>query len=393
MAAPTSDTAVTTTLAALVPAGMLVVGQTYVAIPLFDTLARTWGTSVASITVLPTLFAIGYGTGQTIWGVASDSFGRRAVLVVGVVLTGLLTAAVGLTNSLGQAVGVVIAQGLAASSFTPGALAYIGERVEPARRPLATSVLTTSFFASAALTQVIAQLVLDAGGWRTVFVAFGGAMLIAAAALFAVIDPTRRSAHRRPDLAVLGPLVRNRRLMVPIVASIAMFAAFVGIYAGLELMGPGGLDHDPDALLWLRASGLPALLCVPFIVRRTARFDPSLRAVVGMTLAAAALVALVPAGGSVVAVALVMLVFVASIAQISPAIAQIVVRESGPATGAAMGLWGLFLFAGASVGPQLAALFQPVGFAALVAALAGGLLIAAAVIERERRRALDMTHN
>lgn len=366
-------------MSVFIAGGLLVTCQVYTLIPLFEPLAAAWGRSVSAITLLPTVYAIAYGIGQVIWGLASDRFGRRLVLTTGLVATGVFTSALATVDSLPAALPLVALQGLVASSFSAAALAYLTARIEPRRTALAVSILTTCFFASAVIGQVASQLIVDQLGWRAVFAGFGGAILVSAAAVGVVVEPAaaRASTPPRTAFAALRPLVRNPRIMLAIAASVAVLGSFVGVYAGLELMGPGELRGDGDALLWLRAAGLPALVAVPLVVRRTAGVDPALRCAASLSTAAVALLVLLAVGDEPVAIGGVLLVFVLGIGSTSPAIADIVARESGPSAGAGMGLWGFFLFVGASVGPQLAALLRPAGFDALLGVLAAILLGAA----------------
>jgi YNFM family putative membrane transporter len=77
-------------------------------------------------------------------------------------------------------------------------------------------------------------------------------------------------------------------------------------------------------------------------------------------------------------------VFVAGIAIMVPAMIALVSARAGSTRAGALGLAGLALFAGASCGPLAAEL--PVGFPTLLFALAGLLVVSAALVALSGRR-------
>jgi predicted MFS family arabinose efflux permease len=317
------------------------------------------------------------------WGPVSDRLGRRLVLSGGVAATGVLTMAMAAVGSFGAALALVPVQGFAAASFSPGALAYLSERLAHGRQAVGIAIVTSSFFASSFVGQAASQAIEGLAGWRAVFLCSGVAFIAVAPWLAAVVEPTaagHRGGDLRSSVAAASRLLRNPSLRRAIAASVAILGSTVGIYSGLQLMGPGDLHGDGDSLLWLRASGLLALAAVPVIARRLHHTDPARRASGALATAGAALLTLIVVGDSPLAIGAVLLVFVGAIGSTSPAIAQVVGRESGAARGAGMGLWGFFIMLGASAGPQLAASLRPAGFHVLAAVLAGVLGLAALAV-------------
>jgi MFS family permease len=370
------------TVATLTGCGLLMISQTYLVIPLFPVLARAWDTSASAVTVIPTAFALAYGFGQLFWGPLSDRLGRRRVMSAGLAATGVLTAGIAAADSLTVAVVLAVPQGFAASSFSPGALAHLVERISPIRRAIAVSLLTTSFFAAGVVGQVLSQGVEALFGWRAVFLLVGGALLCAAARVLYALEgaSTGHQTDLRSAFAAIGTLMRSQVMVRVLLASMTILGSFVGLYAALTLMGPGDLSDGGSSVGWLRVSGLPALVAVPFLVRSLRGRDPGLRAAGGFLVAAAALALLIAAGDDLVVIGAVMSVFVLAIASTSPALAEVIGRETGAARGAAMGVWGLFVMLGASGGPQLARLLHPVGFDAVLLTLTGLLVLAAGLV-------------
>jgi MFS family permease len=370
------------TSATFTACGLTMASQMYLTIPLFPVIADDWDTTVAAVTLLPTTFALAYGSGQLFWGLMADRLGRRRVLAGGLAAAGLLAGAMAAVGSLQVALVLAAIQGFVSSSFSPGALAYLVERIAPARRAVGVSLLTTAFFVAGAAAQVVSQLIESLAGWRAVFVVFAVLLVLLAATAWRVVEAgsVAERTDVRAALATLPGVLRDGPLLGLMIASVAILGTFVAFYAGLQIMGPAGLRGDPEALLLLRVAGLPALLLTPLLTIRLAGTDPGRRAVLAFLLAAAALTVLAAVGDSVVAIGVLMLVFVAAISNTSPALAQVIGRR-GISTGATvMGLWGVFVFVGASAGPQLARLLEPAGFEVLALTLAVATVAAAALV-------------
>ena len=148
------STRVVAPLAILVTCALLVLMQLYLAIPLAPVLAadlRSGGAAVA----LGTVYSLAYGLGFLIFGPLSDRYGRKAVLVPGMVALAVATAALSLVSSMAL-VGVLRAvQGLLAASFAAVALAYVGEGLPRRWRSTGVGAVATAFLVAGILGQVL----------------------------------------------------------------------------------------------------------------------------------------------------------------------------------------------------------------------------------------------
>jgi predicted MFS family arabinose efflux permease len=373
------------TLVPLAATAVFVVGQLYVVIPLLGEFIARWGAGSAEAAWMVTAFGLAYATGFLFSGPAADRFGRRRVLLAGLVAAAVATAAVGLAGSLTTGLVLRAIQGFASAFFAPAALAYVAERIAPTRRPIALTTMTSAFISSAIIAQALATVLLPTLGWQSPF--FGGALgvLGLAAILWFVLepDPARDGGPRVNPLGAMGRMLRRRDTLLLYLATATVLSGFVAIYTGLETVGPGGLADDPAAMLALRASALPAFLAAPWIAGRLRGYTPATRVVGALAVAAAsALAAAAAAGIGVVAVAVCLLVFVGGIALAAPGLIEAVGSAAGPARAAATALYTFTLFVGASLGPQLAAAVDGAGFTGVCLAsgtvLAAGALIALA---------------
>ncbi|WP_067813108.1 MFS transporter [Nocardia inohanensis] len=378
------------TVGAVCAVGILVVGQLYVVLPVLNRLAQDWGTTKSAATWTTTAFGLAYGAGFLVTGPLSDRWGRRPVIVGGLLATVVSSLVVALAPGLGSGLAARILQGLTASFFAPAAFAYLGERIAPERRVFALTCLTSSFLAAGVVAQVLAQLIGNALGWHAIFVAGAIAFALSAVLLRVVLQGGRpENAQSAPTVrAVFAPfarLLRQPQLVLLYLSCLAVLGSFVGIYTGIQLSPPDGIGSGSGALLALRASAIPAMIAVPVLASRLALIEPSRRLIAALaTAGVAAAITAVPLGGIWVAVWL--FVVVAAIAVAAPAAVQAIAAQAGPARGAATALYTFALFVGASAGPQIANLVAHHGYSAVAAAIAALALAGAALAYTSTRR-------
>ncbi|MFE6858587.1 MFS transporter [Nocardia sp. NPDC057668] len=369
------------TVGAVCAVGILVVGQLYVVLPVLNRLAQDWDTSRSAVTWTTTAFGLAYGAGFLVTGPLSDRFGRRPVIVGGLLATVGGSLIVALAPGLATGLAARVVQGLTASFFAPAAFAYLSERIAPERRIFALTCLTSSFLAAGVVAQVLAQLVGNAWGWHAIFVTGALAFAISAGVLRFVLEPGPERSIA-PDTPAPGPagtlravfapfggLLRRPRLVLLYLSCLAVLGSFVGIYTGIQLTPPDGVGSSNGALLALRASAIPAMVAVPILAGRLGVIAPATRVIGALGIAGiAAAITAVPLGG--VWVAAWLLVFVAAIAVAAPAAVQAIAAQAGAARGAATALYTFALFLGASAGPQVANLVAHRGYSSVALAIA-----------------------
>ncbi|WP_067706766.1 MFS transporter [Nocardia yamanashiensis] len=362
------------TVAAVCAVGILVVGQLYVVLPVLHRLAQDWDTSKSAATWTTTAFGLAYGAGFLVTGPLSDRWGRRPVIVGGLLATVVSSLIVAVAPGLGTGLAARILQGLTASFFAPAAFAYLSERIAPERRVFALTCLTSSFLGAGVVAQVLAQVIGNALGWHAIFVSGAIAFGLSAVLLRIVLQDGRSGTAGpaptvRAVFAPFGHLLRQPKLVLLYLSCLAVLGSFVGIYTGIQLSPPDGVGSSNGALLALRASAIPAMIAVPVLASRLGAIDPNRRVIVALaTAGVAAGITAIPLGGIWVAAWL--FVLVTAIAVAAPAAVQAIAAQAGPARGAATALYTFALFVGASAGPQLANLFAHSGYPAVAAAIA-----------------------
>ncbi|MER6951296.1 MFS transporter [Nonomuraea sp. NPDC000554] len=378
------------TLAAFTLTAVLVSGQLYVVLPLLHDMATGWGASAGGLTWLVTAFGIGYGIGFLVFGPLSDRLGRRRLLMLGLPLAAVTTALVAASPGPEVAFALRVLQGLAVATFPPAGMAYLAERLEPRRRVVAIAAVTGAFLASAVLLQVASQLLVDAIGWRGLFLLSAAGFALAALGLRAVMLPDLPRAATGSLLSAyrsVPALLFDRVLLLRYAATIVLMIGFVAVYTGMQIYG---VTSSSGELLALRAGGLPSIVLVPLLMPWLGRISATTRVVSLLSLGALALAVIGFADAAALGLALLLAVYVAAITGGLPSLNESVSSRAGQARGTALALFSFALAVGGSVGPQVAAAFggfAPLMFGLAVAMAAGAVAVLASTRLKETRLA------
>ena len=145
--------------------------------PLLIALAHEFHTSVAVVGQLTAATAITWGITAPLAGPISDTYGRRLIL-----LLGLLLMAAGLLGSIlawnyGSLLGFRLLTGFGAALVPPNIIAIVTEVMPAARRGKAMGQLVSATGIGVAGGVPLVAYLLDIGGWRLPFSLIGGATL------------------------------------------------------------------------------------------------------------------------------------------------------------------------------------------------------------------------
>jgi EmrB/QacA subfamily drug resistance transporter len=130
-------------------------------------------------------------------GALGDRLGRRAFFRAGLGLFGLGSLLCALATSPGMLIGVRVVQACGAALLQPNALSTITTAIDdPGQRARAIGVWAGVFGLAAAAGPLVGGLLIDAAGWRWIFLV--NLPVVAAALLFSLRLPQTRSQAPRP---------------------------------------------------------------------------------------------------------------------------------------------------------------------------------------------------
>ena len=355
------------TLAGAILLASLGISIATVALP---TLARAFSASVAQVQWVMLAYLLAVTLAIVSAGRMGDLHGHRRVLVAGIVLFTLASAAAALAPGLGWLIAARAAQGLGAATLMALPLSLAKDLVAKERMGAAMGLLGTMSAIGTALGPSVGGLLIGSLGWRAAFallvVLGAGLLLLALTALAGTKD--RASAMRAP---LAFGLLRDRAVAMPLAMNLLVGAVMMAtLVVGPFFLAFGlGLTEAQTGLVMATGPVAAALSGVP-AGRITDRIgaQASLRA--GLALAAAGLCgfALLPAAIGVPGYMLA-LVLVTPGFQLFMAGNNTAVMRAAPEAhkGLLSGLLGL----SRNLGFMLGASLLPLLFAALLGA--GGL--------------------
>lgn len=361
-------------LALLMACGFIVVGQLYVTIPMVAGIAATFNIEPGNATLIGTAFGVAYAIGFLTLGPLSDRYGRKRMVLIGLVITAVATALVGIASSFGLLLAGRAAQGLAASIFPPVALSLVTEELPPAQRPLGVSLMSFAFLGAAPLSQLFA--VQTGSSLSVIMFELAPLYLLGAAGLYLVVASKNvaPSLGNAADVNRFTSLLGDRAIVAAWAAAVTVLFSFVSFYSGMQVFGPGiGVD-----LQTVRLIGLPPLLLTFAAAPVTRRFGAPVTARIGLALAALAI-----GIGAFASPGAVMVASATLSAGVAFAVPGLIAAVAGRATnanrGLALAIYSFALFLGASFAPPIAQALAGIGIAPLLA-LPAVLLLTAIII-------------
>lgn len=187
-------------------------------LPAMPALAKQFNVEPAYVQYSLSLFFVGLGFGQLLYGPVSDRHGRRPILFFGLVLYFFASIACALSTSVGMLIVARLIQGLGAAAGPVMARAIVRDRFSGAKAASVMSFVVMVMGAAPLLAPMLGSLILFLGQWRLIFwvlVVYAVIALIALSILLAESHPHHRRIRDRSLAAQYwGYLSLLRRLPV-----------------------------------------------------------------------------------------------------------------------------------------------------------------------------------
>ncbi|MEM7178278.1 MAG: MFS transporter [Pseudomonadota bacterium] len=157
----------------------------------------------------------------------ADIFGRRFFAIVGSVVFGLSTMAIGFASDPTMIIFLRVLQGLAQSMICVSTLALVSRSMGQEHRALGIGIFTGGYMLFGAIGPLCAGLIVDFISWRWVFFVYGFVCAAAVLSLVAFI-PSDKPAPRQKPLDIRGFAV--------------LITALTLLILGLQLLGDPKID-------------------------------------------------------------------------------------------------------------------------------------------------------
>ncbi|CEA06251.1 major facilitator transporter [Pseudomonas saudimassiliensis] len=219
---------------ALFISSLVVFGNLYAIHPLLPLISTQYGVSTLQASNAFTLTSLTLGLSLLAHGPLSDAFGRRAPLIIGLVVTALLTLGMAFSTSFDALLWMRMAQGVALGVLPATAVAYLGDSMNRQALIAAVGLYIGGNTLGGAGGRVLGGFIADHFGLQTVFLTLGSASLLCALAV-ALLLPAP-SAFRPQRLSLRGSLgtfashLRNRALLPAYLVGGLGFMVFINLY-------------------------------------------------------------------------------------------------------------------------------------------------------------------
>lgn len=133
-------------------------------------IGRALGGSPIALNWVTNAFMLTFGSSLMVAGALADSYGRRRVFLTGVAAFGGVSMALAFAPNLLWLDLLRAAQGMAAAAAFAGGMASLAQEFDGPSRIRAFSIVGTSFGVGLAFGPIVAGLMIDAFGWRSIFI-------------------------------------------------------------------------------------------------------------------------------------------------------------------------------------------------------------------------------
>jgi DHA1 family bicyclomycin/chloramphenicol resistance-like MFS transporter len=241
----------------------------YMLVPALPMLATTFGRDISIAQMTVSLYMVGIACSQIIMGPLSDRFGRRPVLLAGLGLMVLASAACIFAETLPQLIAARFLQALGGATGMVVSRAIIRDLYSRERISSMISLVIAVMMIAQMLSPLTGGLLETAFGWRSIFYVITAASIVVAVAIALTLPETRRdrtlAGGFRGDV---GSLLKSRAfigyLLCQVLASQIIFAfAGGGPYIVVLQMGRSSAEYGA----WFATTGFAYLIGNLFCVR------------------------------------------------------------------------------------------------------------------------------
>jgi len=348
---------------------LFVLSAVYFTVPIINDLKLAWNINDIEAAWSSTIFSICFALGCLIYGPISSYFGRKTIIVIGLISLSIITILCFFVKEYENFLSLRALQGAAAASFSPVALTYISERFTLPKRVLVVGCISMGFLLGGIVGQLVASYFASYQYWQHLYIWMGIIYGLLAIIVFIwlpnidhrpkgnllhyfdfnqLLKRTTLNNARERILTVANDFHTKRLLLVYVITFTVLFG-FVGCYTIFADVLQYQLSSSQ--LLWFRAYGAIGMLICPFV-----RFIPltlvtMLRLVLSLAILALLLLTFEQQLGVYI---LISIVFTFSIAWLVPIVIALVGIYGELHRGLTTSIYTFILFIGAALAPIVA---------------------------------------
>ena len=254
--------------------GLVILCSLYMTIPLLSVFAEEFTITANQAAWAGSIFSIFFAIGCVFFGIMSEKFGLKRVMVFGLLCLGALTILVGFASDFRQLLIFRALQGIASATFSPVAITYIGKVFPPERRVTTLGFLSTGFLFAGIVGQLVSSFIEPRINWQTVFYFFGVVYFITVLLLLLLPQDVR---DKNKDLFLIMKRFKipfqQKPIIITYFISITILLTFVGMYTALGESLKQNFNFNDQQIFLVRAAGGIGILISPFTGKLAKKFS------------------------------------------------------------------------------------------------------------------------
>ena len=180
-------------------------------LPALPRMADNFQVSVSLINLTLTLFFIFYAAATLLWGPLSDKYGRKPILIIGLILYTAASVLCALSTNVYQLIGFRILQAVASGAATSVGSAVVKDVYEGRKREAVLALVFSMMMIAPIIAPVIGAFVLGVTSWRGIFWTLSGAGILALIGALAMEETIehRSTGNLLQSVSRLGVVLKN----------------------------------------------------------------------------------------------------------------------------------------------------------------------------------------
>jgi DHA1 family bicyclomycin/chloramphenicol resistance-like MFS transporter len=174
-------------------------------LPALPRMAENFKAAPSLINLTLILFFIFYAAGSLFWGPLSDKYGRKRILLIGLVIYTIASALCASSENVYQLIAFRIIQAIASGAATAVAQAVVKDSYSGRKRISVLAIVTSMAMISPIVAPVVGALILRFTSWRGVFMVLTVIGLLSILAVIAM-EETNHQRSKGSILQALGRL-------------------------------------------------------------------------------------------------------------------------------------------------------------------------------------------
>lgn len=333
-------------------AGLVIMSSLYVTIPLISMFSEIFSVSPSKAVWVSSSFSICFAIGCLFYGPLSDRYGRKKVILLGLLALIITSLILGLQNSLELIIVFRGLQGAAAATFSPVALSYAVELFPPNRRVGAIGCISTGFLLAGIVGQLFSSNISQRVGWNFVFYILAVVYLFTAILILAFVPNRIPNGTNVIDaFKQMKKVFKIKSLCFAYIVALVPLFSFVGMYTVLNVfLSSSEIGFSTQEIFYVRLIGILGMILSPIAGSLVKRFGIISVLRGGLFMSIIGLIFL-GISTNIIFIVVMSVTFVIGIAITVPTLISLIGQLGGAIRGAAVSVYTFILFLGASIGP------------------------------------------